>query len=93
MPNHGNNPNFMTARNPSSQIPPNSLPSRQTNNQSNQNNSNGGMNANPNNGPGNCNANPNNQSTTTLQMKQTQQLHINQHGPNSPNIHVIQQFI
>lgn len=43
---------------------------------------------NVNNGAGNCNPMPNNQSTTTLQMKQTQQLHINQHGPNSPGIHV-----
>lgn len=43
---------------------------------------------NGNNGAGNCNSMPNTQSTTTLQMKQTQQLHINQHGPNSPGIHV-----
>lgn len=44
--------------------------------------------SNVNNGPVNCIPMSNNQSTTTLQMKQTQQLHINQHGPNSPGIHV-----
>lgn len=56
----------------------NNMPHRPQNGQPNQNH-----------GPGNCNPNPNGQTTTTLQMKQTQQLHINQHGPNSPGIHVI----
>lgn len=77
-PNHGNiPPNFMTGRN--------NMPHRPQNGQPNQN----PINSNMNNGPGNCNPNPNGQTTTTLQMKQTQQLHINQHGPNSPGIHVI----
>lgn len=69
-------------RNPAqSQHTANNLPPRQPPNA-------GKPNVNVNNGAGNCNPMPNNQSTTTLQMKQTQQLHINQHGPNSPGIHV-----
>lgn len=72
-------PNFM-GRNPAqSQHTANSLPPRPPPNAGKPN---------VNNGAGNCNPMPNNQSTTTLQMKQTQQLHINQHGPNSPGIHV-----
>lgn len=79
-PNHGNvPPNFMTGRTNMSQRP-------QPNGQPNQNPN--PINNNLNNGPGNCNPNPNGPTTTTLQMKQTQQLHINQHGPNSPGIHV-----
>lgn len=70
-------PNFM-GRNPS-QHTANNLPPRPPPNAGKPN---------VNNGPGNCNPMPNTQSTTTLQMKQTQQLHINQHGPNSPGIHV-----
>lgn len=77
-------PNFM-ARNPAqSQHTANNLPPRPPPNAGKPN---------VNTGASNCNPMSNNQSTTTLQMKQTQQLHINQHGPNSPGIHVNVQML